>query len=120
VNSGSGDTAIILTIATNAPIPVSAKLRASLRLAACALLLPGLLVVGGFKRWLPKSRGYSPLLLLPLMLLMIGLLQACGGGGGAGSAGGGQPGTPPGNYSITVSAKSGSLTHTVSAALTVQ
>ena len=65
-----------------------------------------------------RTRGYSPLL-LPLMLLMIGLLQACGGGG-AGSAGGGQPGTPPGNYSITVSAKSGSLTHTVSAALTVQ
>ena len=66
VNSGSGDTAIILTIATNAPIPVSAKLRASLRLAAYALLLPGVLVVGGFKRWLPKSRWYSPLLLLPL------------------------------------------------------
>jgi len=120
VNSGSGDTAIILTIATNAPIPVSAKLRASLRLAAYALLLPGVLVVGGFKRWLPKSRWYSPLLLLPLMLLMIGLLQACGGRGGAGGGGGGQPGTSPGDYTITVTAKSGSLTHTVSAALTVQ
>jgi len=120
VNSGSGDTAIILTIATNAPIPVSAKLRASLRLAAYALLLPGVLVVGGFKRWLPKSRWYSPLLLLPLMLLMIGLLQACGGRGGAGGGGGGQPGTSPGDYTITVTAKSGLLTHTVSAALTVQ
>jgi len=119
VNSGSGDTAIILTVTTNAPIPVSAKLQRSLKLAVYALLLPGLLVVGVFQRWLPRSRGYSPLL-LPLMLLMIGLLQACGGGGGAGSAAGGQPGTPPGNYSITVSAKSGSLTHTVSAALTVQ
>ena len=54
------------------------------------------------------------------MLLMIGLLQACGGRGGAGGGGGGQPGTSPGDYTITVTAKSGSLTHTVSAALTVQ
>jgi len=118
VNSGSGDTVIILTVTTNAPIPVSAKLQRSLRLAVYALLLPGLLVIGVFQRWLPKSRRYSPFL-LPLMLLMIGLLQACGGGGGAGSAGSGQPGTASGNYSITVSAKSGPLTHTVSAALTV-
>jgi len=119
VTSGSGDTAIILTIATNAPIPVAATLRESLKLAACALWLPGLLIIGGLKHRLPKNRRYF--LFLPLILLTVGILQACGGGGGgAGSGGAGQPGTPQGNYTITVTANSGSLVHTVSAALTVQ
>ena len=122
VNSGSGDTPIILTIATNAPIPASAKLNGRPGLALYALFLPGLLIVAGLKhsaskRRIPRSGTYFPLSVLSILLL-IGLLPACGGGGGGG--GGGQPGTPPGSYTVTVTAKSGSLTHTVSAALTVQ
>jgi len=124
VNSGSGDTAIILTIATNAPIPASARLSGKLGLALYALCLPGLLIVaglkrGGLQRRIPRSTTYFPFLLLAMVLLMIGLLPACGGGGGGGE-GGGQPGTPPGSYTVMVTAKSGSLTHTASVALTVR
>jgi hypothetical protein len=123
VNSGSGDTPIILTIATNAPIPASAKLNGKLGVALYALLLPGLLIVAGLKRGalkhrIPGNGRHLPFLLLSLLLL-IGLLPACGGGGGGGG-GGGQPGTPPGSYTVTVTAKSGSLTHTVPVNLTVQ
>jgi hypothetical protein len=123
VNSGSGDTPIVLTIATNAPIPASAKLNGKMGLALYALFLPGLLIVagwkrGGLKRRIARSRRYFLFLLLPLVLMMIGLLPACGGGGGGG--GGGQPGTPPGNYTVTVTATSGALTRTASVSLTVQ
>ena len=55
VTSGSGDTAIILTVATNAPIPLAAALRENLNLAAGALWLPGLLIIGGFTRRLSKK-----------------------------------------------------------------
>ena len=124
VNSGSGDTPIILTIATNAPIPASARLSGKLGLALYALCLPGLLIVaglkrGGLQRRIPRSTTYFPFLLLALVLLMIGLLPACGGGGGGG-VGGGQPGTPPGSYTVMVTAESGSMTHTASVALTVR
>jgi hypothetical protein len=79
--------------------------------------MPGLLIFAGWKRPTRRRREYFLFILLPL-LLVIGLLPACGGGGGGG--GGGQPGTPPGSYTVTVTAKSGALTQTASAALTVQ
>jgi hypothetical protein len=119
VNSGSGDTPIVLTISTNAPIPASARLNGKMGLALYALFLPGLVIVAGCKHRIPRRRRYFLFFLLPLVLLMIGLLPACGGGGGGGG-GGGQPGTPPGNYTVTVTATSGALTHTASVALTVQ
>jgi hypothetical protein len=123
VNSGSGDTPIVLTIATNAPIPTSAKLGGKMGLALYSLFLPSLLIFAGWKRdslkrQIPKNRKYFSFFLVLLALPLIGLLPACGGGGGGG--GGGQPGTPPGSYTVTVTARSGSLTHTASVALTVQ
>lgn len=58
-------------------------------------------------------------LVLAAGLLVLLTWTACGGGGG----GGGPPpptGTPAGTYTITVSAKSGSLTHPASVTLVVQ
>jgi hypothetical protein len=121
VNSGSGDTPIVLTISTNAPIPASARLNGKMGLALYALFLPGLVIVAGCKHRIARSTRYFLFFLLPLVLLMIGLLPACGGGGGGGG-GGGQPGTPPGNYTVTVTATSGGLTRTATppVSLTVQ
>ena len=57
------------------------------------------------------------LLLACLMFSVLIFLAACGGGGS--SSGGGQPGTPAGSYTVTVSAASGSLTHTIPVTLTL-
>jgi hypothetical protein len=120
VNSGSGDTPVVLTIATNAPIPASAGFGQRMDSALYALWLPGLLMFRPVKRRISSQRQFACCFALALVLLMIGLLPACGGGGGGGGTGGGQLGTPPGSYTVTVTAKSGSLTHTASVALTVQ
>ncbi len=55
-------------------------------------------------------------------ILLIGAAALHGCGGGHGSSGGTPPpagGTPPGNYTITVTATSGSTSHTATYALTV-
>jgi|HubBroStandDraft_4_1064222.scaffolds.fasta_scaffold18916_2 hypothetical protein len=63
------------------------------------------------------------------MCLTVGALligAGCGGAGGGGSSGGGgsgpatDPGTPSGNYVVTVTATAGSLTHTLSFTLVIQ
>lgn len=48
------------------------------------------------------------------------LLISCGGSGTSGGGGGGGGGTPPGTYPITVTASSGSTSHTFTLSLTVQ
>jgi hypothetical protein len=53
-----------------------------------------------------------------LLLLSLGLLS-CGGGLQGNGGGGGSPGTPPGTYTITVTAICGSITHTAQVSLTV-
>ena len=50
--------------------------------------------------------------------LAIALLPACGGGNGSG-AGAGQPGTPSGDYTITVNATCGSITRSALAQLKI-
>jgi hypothetical protein len=68
---------------------------------------------------------------LPARKLVLGLLAvallaaafvACGGGGSGGGGGGGNtnPGTPTGNYVITVTGTSGSITHSLQISVSVQ
>jgi uncharacterized membrane protein YgcG len=70
------------------------------------------------------ASGYPPLKLswrlAPLMALV---LCACGSGGSSGGGSSGGPssvGTPAGNYTIVVTAKSGSTTQSFNVPLTVQ
>jgi hypothetical protein len=86
-----------------------------------AMLMPfaAVLLAGVSRR---RWHAWASLVVLGLLLF----LPACGGsgsssGGGGGGGGGGQdPGTPAGNYQITVTGSSGSNTHTVTFTLIVQ
>jgi hypothetical protein len=82
-----------------------------------AMLLPvGALALGGgfdFRR-----KRLFGLLLTGLMLSGLIFLAACGGG--SSTPGGGAHATPAGNYTITVVATSGSLTHPTTVQVTVR
>jgi hypothetical protein len=79
------------------------------------LSIGGLALLGaGFISGWKKLFG---LLLACLMLSGLIFLAACGGG--SSFSGGGQPGTLAGTYTVTVSATSGLLTHTIPVTLTV-
>lgn len=112
VATGSGTST--LTVSTTA---AHASLTSSSRAIFFAMLLPmgGIAVLGA------GSRRKNLLGLLLACLIVSGLifLAACGGGSSS-SGGGGQPGTPAGTYTVTVSATSGSLTHTATVTLNVK
>jgi len=78
-----------------------------------------MLVVGRSKKvdWRKKKTALP----LAIVLILLGMFAACGGGSSGGNGtGAGHPGTPPGNYTITVNAAVGSVTRSVQVALTVQ
>jgi hypothetical protein len=80
---------------------------------ACGILpLAGMIVI-----WNPRRRRRMALLSVLLMAILL-LLPACGGSGGGGGGGGG--GTPAGQYTVSVIATSGSLTHSTTFTLVVQ
>jgi len=116
VGSGSGDTNVVVNVRTTAAIPASAQvIGGSLKYALAVSLV--LLGFGGMKR-APRGKLLGVLF---VVLMVVGLENGCGGGssGGGGGGGAGQPGTPAGNYTIVVTATSGSLSHSVQVNLTV-
>ncbi len=115
VGSGSGDTNVVVNIKTTAAIPASAQTMSSFKYAFAVSLV--LLGFGGMKR-APRGKLLGVLF---VVLMVVGLENGCGGGssGGGGGGGAGQPGTPTGNYTIVVTATSGSLSHTAQVSLTV-
>jgi hypothetical protein len=119
VASGSGNTNVIFTIQTTKAIPASARVTRKLTVSLYWLWLPlpGI-VFAGFARKSPRRKKIAGLFALGLVLLLMILPAACGGGLNGG--GSGQPGTPPGNYPVTVTAAIGSLSHSVQMTLTVE
>ncbi len=112
--TGSGSTT--LTVTTTAPS--AAAKRAGLSganwwMTSMGTMAFGVVFLGGSgkKRW-PKLLGLSV-----IMLLLF--LPACGGGS-SGGGGGGHPGTPIGNYVVTVTATSGSISQKPTFTLMVQ
>jgi len=82
-----------------------------------------MILVGGVLLAVPRKR--RPTLVVTVILLSVAVaLPSCGGGsssgGTGGGGGGGNSGTPAGTYNVTVTATSGSLSHSGSIALVVQ
>ena len=122
VPSGSGDTNVLLNIATTAAVATSARLGRAPGSSwyVTGLLLPGIvLAFAGLKKTEWRRRKMA--LPLAVSIVLISILVACGGGSSANVAGGaGHPGTPPGNYTITVNGIVGSVTRSAQVVLTVQ
>jgi hypothetical protein len=111
VSGGSGDTNVVLRVATTAPI-ASAHVE-KLAWQNLWFVLPALVFAAVPVRGESRRRAA-----VVLIVLVIGLSPGCGGGNGSGG-GAGQPGTPTGDYTITVNATMGSTTHITEAKLAV-
>jgi hypothetical protein len=109
VSKGSGDTHVTFTITTTAP--VLAAMHKTRALYALWLSLPGLVVVcGGLRRRAKQQKRMIIFGMLALIFLGLCFESACGSGlQGNGTGGNGQPGTPPGTYTLTISATANSL-----------
>jgi uncharacterized membrane protein len=112
-NTGPQTTA--LTVSTIAPVAASAI---TFMPFLSAVPITGLVWIRRKKQRYGRRRGT-----LLRFLLLAGSLTcfSCGGGlqGNGGGGGSGSPGTPIGNYSISVTATSASITHSVQVSLTV-
>ena len=114
--NGTDPVNVTFTITTRAPSGGMMSRNAS-RIPApfYALLLPG--VLGVVTLTGRKSRRRLALLGLLLLVAVLSLMPACGGGGGGGSNN--DPGTPTGNFNLTVTAAGAGLSKTATIALTV-
>jgi len=116
--TGNGSTT--LTVTTTAPQTAMVMPHHRLAYLASMLSLSGALLAGVFLVGEPRRRRWSTVLGLVVVGFLL-ILPGCGGGSAGGGSGGGTiPGTPKGAYTITVTATSGSLTHTASFQLIVQ
>ncbi len=112
VANGSGTPT--LTVVTVAP---RAQLTSGLKGTLYAIFLPiGMTLLAA--RFSSRRKKILGSCLLCLSLAGLVALTACGGSSSS-PGGGGQPGTPSGTYTATVSATSGSLTHSIPVTLIV-
>src|SRR5262249_24561105 len=111
VSSGSSDSLVTVSVVTTAAVPRALK-------STLSLLMLALPVASVF--WFPRLRSRAEHGVTSLVALLLAFLFVSCGGGLQGSGGGsGSPGTPPGTYIITITATSGSVTHSTPISLTV-
>jgi len=117
VATGSGQTSLAFSIQTTAPVLALHNSTAQ-RFLFYGVWLP---LFGLLFAWPDKRKRLPKLLVLTLISVIFLLEVGCGGGGNSGSSGSGQPGTPPGNYTVTINATMGkqALTPPLQVLLTV-
>lgn len=105
VTIGAGGGTAIMTFSTLAPS--AAMLRRSNMFYALLLHFPGLVLMGiGFASGASGQKKLLGLLFLGIVLAGIVMIPACGGGNSSNAqGGGGSPGTPAGNYTVTITGK---------------
>jgi hypothetical protein len=110
--TGSGSVSVL--VATTGPSSVAEhKARA---FSSTWWTSTSMLLVGGLFLLMNPSRRRQSTLLGLLILALIVTLPSCSSGGG----GGGNGGTPAGTYTVTVTAASGSLSHSANFTLVIQ
>jgi hypothetical protein len=123
VSAGSGETNVKLNIVTASASAATARLGGTpyqLWYDMGFSIAGVVLAFGGLKRSHRPRKKLAPLFVVLSVLLIV--FVACGGGGsgGGGGNGAGHPGTPAGNYAITVNGVVGSITRSTQVILTVQ
>jgi hypothetical protein len=116
--TGSGATTVtVTTMAPHAALRRASGSGALLWTTGLGVSLTGILLMGVPSR----RRRWSSLLALVLFTCVLAL-PSCGGSNTSGGGGGGptDPGTPVGNSVVTITATSGSLSHTTTFTLNVQ
>ncbi|HKF22129.1 MAG TPA: Ig-like domain repeat protein [Candidatus Angelobacter sp.] len=113
VSGNSGSTMLSISTTAGTAAPPAGNLSSRLFTSGGFLAL-GVVLVGAVAG---RRRRKSFFLLLGILALAT-LLGSCGGGGGTTVVH--NPGTPPGSYTVTVSATSGSTTHQTNITLVVQ
>ena len=103
VLSGSGDSSVALTIQTTAAIPRATNLAFS----TFMFMFPIAGVLWFARTETRGARTLNGAVTLPFLVLFM----SCGGGLQGGGSGNASPGTPPGTYSIAITASCGSVTH---------
>jgi hypothetical protein len=127
VSGGSGTTTLtVTTTAATAKLALPGAGHGTIFYASLffTTLMPvfGFAVLGLVSSTVSGKKRLAAFLCLFVLLSGLLVLPACGGGsssGGGGGGGGGSAGTPAGTYTITVTGTDGTITHSITPALTL-